>query len=422
MVDPDRFVCLRWSRQSGKTVVVSVLVLWTAVTKAGSYIGVVAPSLRQSKLVLRRIGEFAGRLHRGTVREIRKTKIEFTNGSVVEAFPNNPATIRGPSLNMVYCDEMGFIRDDEELYDAILFTISTTGGRCIVSSTPGSTDSLFYKMCNDPTFSNYHVTWQQALEPRGHLKPEVLDQIRKQLEGDPWRWQREMEAEFAEDEESFFPLKLITSVIDPQLLYWELPEKVQGKMLYVGVDFGKHHDHSVVAVFDYDPQTKTASLVHLKHFPLETDYDNVIGYVKGLADRWNKVLKVTTDATGVGDVVTSNMRKAGIENVWDVSLNVQTKTDILENLHSMMVKNHVRLIYDKKLIGEMNCEKFQLNKSGQILFSHPSGAHDDRLWAVALACHGLRYGVTVTEYHPVAAIGRNPNYIGPRLPRSLFKH
>ncbi len=412
-MDPNRFLCLRWSRQSGKTLVVSVLILWTALTKPASHIAVVAPSLRQSKYVLRRIALFAEKLPRGRVRQIQKTRIDFTNGSTIEAFPNNPSTIRGPSLNLVYCDEMGFIRDDEELYDSVLFTISTTGGRFIVSSTPGSKENLFYKICNDTTFSRYHVTWKEALEPNGHLKEDVLDAIRKQLEGDPWRWQREMMAEFAEDEESFFPLKLITSAIDQNLTYLSLAERVQARSLNVGVDFGKHHDHSVVAVADLDMTSKIASLIHLHQFPLETDYGTVIGYIKGLTERWNKVTRIMTDATGVGDVVTSDMKKAGLENIWPITFNVQTKTDILENLHRMLAKNQLKLVYDGELISEMNCEKFELNKTGQLIFSHPPGTHDDRLWAVALACHGVRFAASLTEYHPFAATGRNPNYIGP---------
>jgi phage FluMu gp28-like protein len=368
---------------------------------------VVSPSHRQSKTVIRKIAFFAEMLPKAWVSEVQRTKIDFSNGSAVEAYPNNPSTIRGPTLHLVYCDEMNFIRDDEELYDAILFTISTTNGTFIASSTPGSKENLFYKICNDPVFSRHHVTWKDALEPKGPLRENVLIAIRKQLEGNPWRWRREMDAEFAEDEESFFPLKLITGAVDESLEYTPLSERVHGRSLYVGLDFGKHHDHSVIAVVDYDTQTKTASLIHLMHFPLETEYETVIGYVKGLSERWNRVMKITTDETGVGDVITTDMRKAGLENIWGVNFNVQSKTDILENLHRMLAKKQLRLVYDSALIGEMNCEKFELNKSGQLVFSHPSGAHDDRLWALALACHGLRYGTGAPKYQPAIVLGRS---------------
>jgi hypothetical protein len=303
---------------------------------------------------------------------------------------------------------MGLIRDDEELYDAVLFTIATTKGTFIASSTPGSKENLFYKICNDPSFgfSRHHVTWKDALEPNGPLNENVLSAIRKQLEGDPWRWRREMEAEFAEDEESFFPLKLITPAIDESLEYKPLAERVQGRSLYAGLDFGKHHDHSVVVVVDYDVQTKTTSLVHLKHFPLETEYGAVIGYVRGLAERWNRVARITTDTTGVGDSVTEEMRRAGLSQTWGVTLTLQSKTDILENLRCMLEKDQLKLVYDPELIAEMNCESYEMNKAGQLQFSHPTGTHDDRLWALALACHGLRYGTSATDYPPVVLLGR----------------
>ena len=53
------------------------------------------------------------------------------------------------------------------------------------------------------TFQGITSTWQDALEPNGPLKKQILEKIRRQLQADPWRWQREMEAEFAEEEEKW---------------------------------------------------------------------------------------------------------------------------------------------------------------------------------------------------------------------------
>jgi len=36
---------------------------------------------------------------------------------------------------------------------------------------------------------------------------------------DPWRWQREMLAEFSEDEEAWFSYRLIDSAVDDHLEY-----------------------------------------------------------------------------------------------------------------------------------------------------------------------------------------------------------
>ena len=420
LLDESKFLALRWSRQSGKTAVVSARLLWDAVRQPGTSIAIVSPSLRQSKQVLGRIASYARLLPRSLVSAVQKTRLEFTNASTIEAYPNNPDTIRGPSLDIVYCDEMGFIRNDNELYGAILFTLSSAkNGRFIASSTPGSKDNLFYKFCTDAKygFSNHYVNWRDAVEPNGPLKREILEVIRAQLEPDPWRWRREMEAEFAESENSYFPLSLITSAIDESRAYTDFTEYISGKRLYAGLDFGKHHDHSAVGVVEHDPTTKMAALIHMHKFPLETEYAAVIGYVKRLVSMWKEVRKITTDETGIGDVVTEDMRNEGLRQTVGIGLNIQTKTDILENLRNMLVKKELKLPYDPELIGEMNAEKFELNKAGQIQFSHPSGTHDDQLWALALACHGLREESRVPEYHPVVLTGY---IIKPRIPYFTF--
>jgi phage terminase large subunit-like protein len=222
LLDDNQFQAPRWCRQSGKSFTASVKILWNALKSEGFQWGVLGPSFRQSKLIIRKITGLLLKLPKEILigKKPLRTKVAFINGSVIEAYPNNPDTIRGPTLNGIYADEFNFFKDDEEIYDAILFTLGTTNGCLIATSTPWSRDHIFYKMCKDKEyedFSRQHVTWQEAQEPNGPLKTSILQKIRKQLAADPWRWQREMEAEWAEDENTWFPQSLITSCIDPDM-------------------------------------------------------------------------------------------------------------------------------------------------------------------------------------------------------------
>lgn len=219
-----QFTAARWSRQSGKSFTIAALLLWFALRHPTIQVAVVSPGFRQSKLIIRKITGFLTRIPKSHYHKPLRTKIAFTNGSVIEAYPNNPDTIRGPTLNLVYWDECNFTRDDEELYDAILFTLGTTNGKFICSSTPWSRDSVFWKIFNDPDyadFNRHHVTWREAQEPNGPLRQNILEKIKRQLQADPWRWRREMEAEWAEDEDAYFPQALIVRCIDPDLEYLE---------------------------------------------------------------------------------------------------------------------------------------------------------------------------------------------------------
>ncbi len=113
-----------------------------------------------------------------------------------------------------------------ELYEAAIFSMMTTNGRFRATSTPGSRESMFYAMCTDDVifgdFSRHHVSYLDALEPNGPLKLEILEKLKRQFAADPWRWRREMEAEFADDADSWISMALITRCVDQNLEY--IPE------------------------------------------------------------------------------------------------------------------------------------------------------------------------------------------------------
>jgi len=160
--DPSQFIVARWSRQSGKSHIVSVLLLWLSLRNPNHNIIILAPSLRQSKIIIRRITGLLKHLPKSLAPKPLRTKIDFSNGSQIQALPNNPETIRGePGVHLVYCDEFNYIADDSSLYDAVIFTLATTNGRFLATSTPGTRDSIFYRMCTDndnyEDVSRHHV-------------------------------------------------------------------------------------------------------------------------------------------------------------------------------------------------------------------------------------------------------------------------
>ena len=92
-------------------------------------------------------------------------------------------------------DELNFIANDQELYDAILYTLGTTDGKFVCNSIPWHTDSLFYKIFNHKNYSDFktpHITYEQALYPNGPLKPNIIKRIKTQMGEDFSRWQQEM--------------------------------------------------------------------------------------------------------------------------------------------------------------------------------------------------------------------------------------
>jgi phage FluMu gp28-like protein len=386
----NQFIAARWARQTGKSHTISALLLHYALTNPNTNIGIIGPSWRQTKLIIKHINNFLTKLPKTEYTKPQKTTVTLTNNSTIEAYPNNPETIRGPKLHIVYADEFNFIPNDEELYDAMLFTLGTTNGKFICTSTPWHTDSIFHKIFHTQMGTDYaktHVTWQQALEPNGPLKQQILNRIRHQLEGDPARWKREMEAEWAENENVYLPQALITACINHTLEYAPF-EEAQGGDFHAGLDLGKYQDHSVLAITKVEGNA--TKLVHLHQFPLNTPYASVIGYVKTINDRWQTIHKILVDQTGIGDYITEDMQNAGITNTQGIKFTQETKQEIAQHLKHAMTEKRLHIPYDSNLIAELNTERYELTKDGKTRFSHPTGTHDDRFWALALAAYAAR--------------------------------
>jgi hypothetical protein len=68
-------------------------------------------------------------------------------------------------------------------------------------------------------FSRHHVSFHDALEPKGPLKKTIVEKLKEQTREDPSRWDREMLAEFSSDEEAWLSYRLIDSCVDESLAY-----------------------------------------------------------------------------------------------------------------------------------------------------------------------------------------------------------
>jgi len=395
----NQFTAMRWSRQSGKSWISSALLLNYALTHPGAYIGVVAPGWRQSKLVIRRIRFFLRKLPNEVCPKPQRTVLYFSNGSIIEAFPNNPETIRGPTLSCLYWDESNHTPNDWDLYTAILFTISATKGKVLISSTPWNTDSVFYKIFHHEDYGDFaksHVTWRESMEPHGPLDKATLEKIRKQFGEDPWRWKREMEAEWAEDETAWLSQSLITKCIatektlGEELELWDFEKYYKGN-LYAGLDLGRVKDYSALVVID--EVKRRFFLRHLKIFPLGTSYASVIGYIKTLQDRWGGFIKIRVDSTNQ-DYVVEDMKNAEIDNVEGVRFSLPRKQEMATLVKQRMINNRFwypyftwERPYRGEWVTELNVERFELRKDGSIALNHPSGTHDDVFWSVCLALY-----------------------------------
>ena len=332
----------------GKTTSIALRAIWFALTNQKTLTLIVAPTLRQSMIVSDRIQDFLFSLPKERekilVDRVQRTTIRFKNGSRIIALPNNPQMLRGYTAHQIICDESAFFKEDELVFFSVLYPmLQTTDGVLIASSTPWGKKSVFYRFCQSPDFKKYVVTCEDGIR-NGLGTQKGIEETKALIPLE--RFQCEYMAEFIEDVDTWLTQSLIVSCIDGNLMLYDFLGQPFGE-LYVGVDFGKEQDFSVVVVFE--KQGAILRVVHVHRFPLHTEYASVIGYVKSLQDRWKDVRAVYCDSTGVGNFIVEEMAHSGILSVIGVTFTVNSKEEMATILREKMRNGEVRFeIYSHK--------------------------------------------------------------------------
>lgn len=343
------------------------------------------------------------------IKEQLQTIIRFRNGSRILAEVPEPFTIRGHGPRKISIDEMNFIRKDQDLWLSALLPMTLTRTVYInVASTPWNKDSVYWKMCFDKAFKfvsgnihehdppRYLRTWSQVLHPKGPLNRKQVDIMREQYAGQPWRWKREMECAFVDDETAFLPSSLIIKCQNEDLDFVKFEDSIRGRF-YVGWDLGRERDPGAIAVVDLVDDV--SRLVHCLSFKLGTPYVSQMAYIKSLCDRWRHVNAVYYDHTGTKGI-DEEIERTGFPGLEGVDFSKAKKHGMAMTLKQLMMsprkaekgllpedaRRRFELPYDQDVQAELNVEQWEQSKGSEVYtFSHPEGSHDDKFWAIALA-------------------------------------
>jgi phage FluMu gp28-like protein len=253
-------------------------------------------------------------------------------------------------------------------------------------STPWTRNHPFYRAISEKGRGFHVYRWPTSLSPL--VSAEKLEADRNAL--DVLTFRREYEAQFVEENNSYFPSHLISQCVDGSYELLKDHEVLQTEhkgVFHLGVDFGKRVDHSVVAVLE-ESAGRVQRLVYLKQFPLQTNYATVIGWIRRLNEAF-RFETATLDQTGVGEAPVEDVKNF-FHNAEGVILTSKMKLDILSNLQLLMQHTRLTIPLERDLIAQINEQQYEIRKTGELLFSHPRRSHDDQLWSLALAAWGTR--------------------------------
>lgn len=203
MYQENRYNIILSARQTGKTETTCAYLLWFAIFHADKTILVVSNKASNAKEMIAKIQYAYEELPEWLKPGIddaswNKHECAFDNKSRIIAQATSTDSGRGLAISLLYCDEFAFVRPhiQAEFWDSVSPTLST-GGSCIISSTPNGDSNLFAELwrkatlnSSDNAFKYKHVPWDA---PPG--RDEEFKKTQIGILGER-KWRQEYECDF----------------------------------------------------------------------------------------------------------------------------------------------------------------------------------------------------------------------------------
>jgi hypothetical protein len=200
-------------RQAGKSLTAAVASLHEALYNPGALILIVAPTQRQSALLLRKVRSLLTALPTSVeVVSASASELELANGSRLVSLPADEDTIRGYSAAaLLVIDEAARVPD--EVNWTVLPMLLVSDGRLLALSTPNGRQGWFYEAWIDEQQPWTRVEIQAIDCPR--ITAEALAEHRRTFPAAVFA--AEYECVFGDAEDAMFRIEDIAAALDSEL-------------------------------------------------------------------------------------------------------------------------------------------------------------------------------------------------------------
>ncbi len=374
--DPARFKVVACGRRWGKTELGKMALLETAI-KGRKRAWWLAPTALMASQVWRDLKATVRQLPGIAISESERRIDIGGEGMIAVRSAHHPDNLRGEGLNLAVLDEAAYMTPD--LWPEVLRPmLTTTRGGALFLSTPFGRNWFWdkYRLGLDdeaPEWMSFHFT--TANNPM--IERDELASIRRQTTEHIWR--TEYLAEFSDESGQVF--RGIRAAVIPGRV--EAPEA--GHDYVAGVDWGRHHDYTVIAVID----ATARRLVALDRF-------NNIGWrlqrgrLKTIAAHWRTRL-IWAEANSIGAPNIEALQEDGLP-MRSFLTTSRSKSPLIEALALAIERGLLGLLDDPALLGELASFSLERLPGGGYRYGAPPGTHDDTVIATALAWHGVVNG------------------------------
>lgn len=303
------------------------------------------------------------------------------NGATITVLTSSKGAGRSFSATAVYFDEMAHTIYADDIYQAAIPSISVTGGRVTLFSTPKGKANKFYEIGSEPEdfgYEGFQFEWwwsplhnrfykdfitayfagdqegqRVAIEKaRNHKLFKIL---RRSFKGSELAFQQEYECRYDANTNSVFSSAQIKSFFKPRAEFPDLhhdeendytdecwtSDRQEGHIYETGVDLGRKRDATVIVTFD--TSVAPIRLVEYKRLPPGTaDWSIIHLAVRQTHDKF-KTSEMVHDSTGVGDSIS--------EIIEDISEPIQIKNNTARTgMKYNLIENLRRAADDRAVI------------------------------------------------------------------------
>jgi hypothetical protein len=271
----NRWTIILSSRQTGKSETSGAFLLWYAMFNEDKTVLIASNKMSNALEMIARIRymyeSIPDWLKPGITKDgWNKLKVSFDNYSRILSTATTPDSGRGLPISLLFCDELAFVPANvqDEFWASIQPTLST-GGSCIISSTPNGDTDLFSRLWREAemgmpeAFYSVRVRWNEPPGRGEQFKKEMIGKLGELT------WKQEFECEFLTSDALLIDTMFLDNLTRDLALIEPLntnlniewyTELKKGETYLMGVDpaTGTGRDHSVIEVYHFPSLVQVA--------------------------------------------------------------------------------------------------------------------------------------------------------------------
>ena len=373
---PARFKVIACGRRWGKSEL-GLIALKTAAHLEHKRCWWIAPTYQMASQIWRDLKSSVKHL-RGVAIKQSERRIDLPKGGMIAVrSAHHPDNLRGEGLDLAVLDEAAFM--ERRVWSQIVRPmLTTTRGGALFLSTPFGRNWFWdqYRLGLDNEVPEW-MSFQFSTESNPLIAPDELESIRQQTT--ELVWQTEYLAQFNDDSGQVF--RGIRAAVLPGRV--EAPEA--GHVYVAGVDWGRQHDYTVIAVIDATAR-RLVALDRFNHIGWKLQR----GRLKAMAAAWRTQL-IWAEANSIGAPNIEALQEDGLP-MRSFLTTSKSKSPLIESLALAIERGFIGLLDDPVLLGELASFSMERVPGGGYRYGAPPGTHDDTVIATALAWYGVENG------------------------------